>query len=152
MPVKTDDQNNKLALFAYSGMSSIADAKACGAAYLIAQCDDRAELERAVSAATATANAIDYNSGLELFVELSDGELKPYGKTHKCMFEDHVGWPEELTAIFAKYSDELKGGGPNYALCKAITIDVEAIGYTVDYDLSGEVYDLRPLGTLPEEQ
>ena len=60
----------------------------------------------------------------------------------ECMFEDYESWPAELTAVFAKY-DELIG--ISYPLCEQITKELNAVGYTVDYGLSGDLYNLRPL-------
>jgi hypothetical protein len=60
--------------------------------------------------------------------------------------EDFKNLPENLIVILEKYyqlfntSDSCK-----YKLCKEMLEEVEKIGYTLDYGLDGEPYDLRLL-------
>ncbi len=58
------------------------------------------------------------------------------------LFEDYENWPPELTAVFDKYSEEAAGGF-DYDTLAALLKEVQEIGYTFDYYLDAEPYNLR---------
>jgi hypothetical protein len=49
--------------------------------------------------------------------------------------------PQEVQDVLEKYSD----WGESYEECKAMLIDMEAVGYTFDYYLTAEPYNLRKI-------
>lgn len=58
------------------------------------------------------------------------------------LFEDYEDQPEEVRNILAKYDMEEN----DYAVLDEMLAELETIGYTFEYDLSGEPYDLRKIG------
>jgi hypothetical protein len=80
----------------------------------------------------------------------------PFGVNHNVManggemddekgvdlFEDYEDQPEEVRNILAKYEAEEN----DYAVLDEMLAELEEIGYTFEYDLGGEPYDLRKIG------
>ncbi|MBU2952253.1 hypothetical protein [Marinobacter sp. F3R08] len=63
------------------------------------------------------------------------------------LFEHPEQQPDELRRITDKYSEKLAtGDGDPYHLCRDFLSEVEELGFTFDYDLAGEPYELRPAG------
>ena len=62
------------------------------------------------------------------------------------LFEDYENIPENLQNILDKHVKAFEDG--DYKLLHEALKEVEAIGYTFEYYLDGEAYDLRPIGTL----
>jgi len=60
------------------------------------------------------------------------------------LFETPELFPRELEAVFNRYAEDLEHGDP-YVVLKEILAEVETLGYTFDYDLSGTAYDLREI-------
>jgi hypothetical protein len=58
------------------------------------------------------------------------------------LFEDYEDQPEEVRNILAKYEAEEN----DYAVLDEMLAELEEIGYTFEYDLGGEPYDLRKIG------
>lgn len=51
-------------------------------------------------------------------------------------------WSEELTDLFNKYgADEIL----DYSELESLLKEANAIGYTFDYDLNGEIFDLQTI-------
>jgi hypothetical protein len=61
------------------------------------------------------------------------------------LFEDYENIPENVQDILDKYAEDFEDG--NYEGLSKATTDLEKIGYTFEYGLDGEAYDLRPIGT-----
>lgn len=60
------------------------------------------------------------------------------------LFEDYDMQPDHLKAVFAKEEHaDIINGDATYEGLKKLLADVEAIGFTFDYYLDGEPYDLR---------
>jgi len=53
---------------------------------------------------------------------------------------EYDNFPQEVKAIVDTYDDNEN----LYEECHRIQVELEVIGWTCDYDLSGEVYDVRP--------
>ena len=62
------------------------------------------------------------------------------------LFEDYEKQPKELAEIVQRYGDD----DLNYETVKEFLGKVNAIGYTFDYGLDAEPYDLRPIGDYAE--
>lgn len=64
------------------------------------------------------------------------------------LFEHYHELPQPMLDIINKYEILFEDGETDlYALCKEMLKETELIGYTFDYGLSGEPYDLRLLTT-----
>ena len=59
-------------------------------------------------------------------------------------------WPEDLKEILDKWNKEFGGDEPTYAQLNQMLKNVEMIGYTFDYYLTAEPYNLRPLLSLTQ--
>lgn len=57
------------------------------------------------------------------------------------LFEDYIKQPKELAEIVQRYEEQEL----NYETVKEFLGKVNAIGYTFDYGLDAEPYDLRPI-------
>ena len=65
------------------------------------------------------------------------------GEQTADFFERYDEQPEEVKAVLEKYEeyvDEM-----DYVLCAALQKDLNAIGWDVDYELSAEPFNLRPI-------
>ena len=60
------------------------------------------------------------------------------------LFEDYENIPEEVQVILDKYQDAFEDG--SYSGLAEAHKELEAIGYTFDYYLDGQAYDLRKIG------
>jgi hypothetical protein len=58
------------------------------------------------------------------------------------LFEDYEDQPQEVTAILSKY--ELEDN--DYDVLEELLAELKEIGYTFEYGLDGEPYDLRKIG------
>ena len=54
--------------------------------------------------------------------------------------EEYDNFPQEIKNIVNSYDDNES----LYKECVRIKLELESIGWTCDYDLSGEVYDVKP--------
>ena len=54
--------------------------------------------------------------------------------------EEYDNFPQEIKNILNSYDDNES----LYKECVRIKLELETIGWTCDYDLSGEVYDVKP--------
>ena len=59
------------------------------------------------------------------------------------LFKHYYNQPPELARIVEKFDARFCAEGENYILCEEFLAEVEAIGYTFDYYLDAEPYDLR---------
>lgn len=62
----------------------------------------------------------------------------------KDLFEHYQDQPEELKHILINW-DEKINNGLDYIQCEELLKDVEAVGYTFDYELSAEPFNLRKI-------
>jgi hypothetical protein len=60
------------------------------------------------------------------------------------LFETPEDWPEALSAVFERLGAAYESGCA-YEACRDALKEVEALGYTFDYDLSGDAHDLRKI-------
>lgn len=60
------------------------------------------------------------------------------------LFEQPETLPSEVQAILEKYCD----GDNTYEKCRALIDELETVGYTCEYGLSAEPYNLRKLRDL----
>lgn len=56
------------------------------------------------------------------------------------LFEHYDELPEEVQQVVDKYCD---GGDQTYERCRALKLELEAIGYTCDYGLDADPYGLK---------
>jgi len=61
------------------------------------------------------------------------------------LFENHHQLPKELQAVLDKWQQKEVSTGLDYTDCKAFQEECEAVGYTFDYQLDGQPFDLRPI-------
>lgn len=61
------------------------------------------------------------------------------------LFEDYENMPENLSVIVEKYAEIDEMGEMDYAQTKNFLNEVQAIGYTFDYGLDNQPYDLRKM-------
>jgi hypothetical protein len=64
-------------------------------------------------------------------------------ETQKDLFENYEDQPQELAEIVNKWTEIMESDGYNYPNCDAFKIEVEKIGYTFDFGLDAEPYNLR---------
>ncbi len=57
------------------------------------------------------------------------------------LFEHYEQLPQQVLDILEKFSEQSN----DYDTCKKLVGQLEAIGYSCDYDLSAEPYDLRKI-------
>jgi len=82
----------------------------------------------------------------ESYEDFKDGKFENGGETEQGvdLFEDYDNIPDNLQKILDKYEDAFQDG--DYAgLAKALK-EANAIGYTFEYYLDGQAYDLRKIG------
>jgi hypothetical protein len=63
------------------------------------------------------------------------------------LFEDYQNQPKELAKIVDFYMDKFKDGDYDYVDSRNFLKEVNAIGYTFDYGLDNEPYNLRPISS-----
>lgn len=63
----------------------------------------------------------------------------------KDLFEHYQEQPPQLKNICDKWMQKLDDEGLNYNDCATFQNEVEAIGYTFDYELSAEPFNLRKI-------
>ena len=61
------------------------------------------------------------------------------------LFEDYSLLQEELKAVCDKWQEKAAYRGLDYNDCEIFQKECEAIGYTFDYGLDAEPFDLRPI-------
>ena len=61
------------------------------------------------------------------------------------LFEDYENIPDNVQAILEKYEDDFETG--NYKGLEKALKEMNKIGYTFDYYLDGQAYNLRPMGS-----
>lgn len=61
------------------------------------------------------------------------------------LFEDYENIPDNVQAILEKYEDSFETG--NYTGLEKALKEMNKIGYTFDYYLDGQAYNLRPIGS-----
>lgn len=66
------------------------------------------------------------------------------------LFEKYDELPEEVQAILNSYQDQ----DNTYTVCEQLLKELEKVGYTFDYDLTAEPYDLRKIDSpaKPDEK
>jgi len=57
------------------------------------------------------------------------------------LFEHYETLPQEVQDVIMKHCN----GDNSYEICRALIADLEPLGYTCDYGLSGEPYDLKKI-------
>ena len=57
------------------------------------------------------------------------------------LFEDYENLPTEVTAILEKFDSDIL----SYTNCENLISELEKIGYSCEYDLSGELFNLIKL-------
>lgn len=75
--------------------------------------------------------------------EVYDNVMNWNGEETADFFERYDEQPKEVKAVLKKYEefqDEM-----DYKLCEALQKDLNAIGWDVDYELSAEPFNLRPI-------
>ena len=84
----------------------------------------------------------DFNKG-EKYYKLNP--IKEYATGGKIdLFEDYTKIPRVVQRILDKYSEELEDG--DWGEYNKVIDELEKVGYTFDYAMSGEIYGLRPIG------
>ncbi|MPS73101.1 MAG: hypothetical protein E2590_08085 [Chryseobacterium sp.] len=63
------------------------------------------------------------------------------------LFENYNQLPEELQAVLDKWQQKEANIGLDYKDCKAFQEECEAVGYTFDYQLDSQPFDLRPISS-----
>lgn len=63
------------------------------------------------------------------------------------LFENYHLLPEELKAVLDKWQQKEANVGLDYNDCKAFKEECEAVGYTFDYQLDAQPFDLRPVSS-----
>lgn len=63
------------------------------------------------------------------------------------LFENYNQLPEELQAVLNKWQQKEANIGLDYKDCKAFQEECEAVGYTFDYQLDAQPFDLRPISS-----
>lgn len=63
------------------------------------------------------------------------------------LFEEYYRLPEELNAVLDKWQQKEARFGLDYTDCKAFQEECEAVGYTFDYQLDAQPFDLRPISS-----
>ena len=63
------------------------------------------------------------------------------------LFEDYELIPEELKAVCDKWQQKAMDEGLDYNDCAIFQEECEAIGYTFDYGLDADPFDLRAIDT-----
>ena len=66
------------------------------------------------------------------------------------LFEAYHQLPEELKAVLDKWQQKEASFGLDYKDCKAFQEECEAIGYTFDYQLDAQPFDLRPISSTEQ--
>ncbi len=61
------------------------------------------------------------------------------------LFENYHQLSKELQAVLDKWQQKEASTGLDYKDCKAFQEECEAVGYTFDYQLDGQPFDLRPI-------
>lgn len=61
------------------------------------------------------------------------------------LFEEYDQLPEELKTVLDKWQIKEASFGLDYKDCKTFQEECEAVGYTFDYQLDGQPFDLRPI-------
>jgi predicted nucleotide-binding protein (sugar kinase/HSP70/actin superfamily) len=61
-----------------------------------------------------------------------------------CLFENYENQPPALAKICESWNNKMENG-LNYENCKKFKKEVENIGFTFDYGLDAQPYDLKPL-------
>jgi DNA repair protein RadC len=64
------------------------------------------------------------------------------------LFEDYEDQPQEVQRILSKYEIE----DNNYDVLQNLKAELEAIGYTMDFGLDAEPYDLRKIGQVGKSE
>ena len=63
----------------------------------------------------------------------------------ECLFENYENQSPELAKIVNKWADKMNFEGYNFTNCKGFLKQVEAIGYTFEYGLDAEPFNLKKL-------
>lgn len=63
-----------------------------------------------------------------------------------CMFDNHKLMPPHLKHVVDKHLRENEYEIRSYEGCESLLKDVQQIGFTFDYYLDAEPYELRPIG------
>lgn len=72
-------------------------------------------------------------------------EITPNKTEGIDLFQTEELIPANVMEILNKYREDLIDG--SYSACSECCKELEAIGYTFDWYLDGEPFDLRPIGT-----
>jgi hypothetical protein len=85
----------------------------------------------------------DKDEAKRMAIKLLTEKMGKYAKGGMVdLFEDYENIPPKIARILAKYEDAFEDG--DYKELEMALSEVEASGYTFEYDLSGEAYGLRP--------
>lgn len=90
-------------------------------------------------------NDLDKNIKNRFANHTREGQYEHGGETDEegvDLFEDYDDQPQEVQDILEKYDFE----DADYQTLKKLKIELNAIGYTFDYDMDGSPYDLRKIG------
>ena len=66
----------------------------------------------------------------------------------KDLFDDYEAYTDNVKSVLESYDENADG----YAECARIIGELNKIGYTADYDLSAQLYDLTQLYDLKQKQ
>ena len=63
----------------------------------------------------------------------------------KCLFENYKLQPKKLSEICDKYLERMVYDGLSFKECKEFLNEVEKIGFTFDYEMDAEPFNLRAI-------
>jgi len=76
--------------------------------------------------------------------QLINDLLLVLAKEEVDLFEYPEAWPEDLKAMIEKWN-QVACDGFTYTDCEEFDRDLKTIGFTIDYDLSAEPFDLHKI-------
>jgi hypothetical protein len=72
-------------------------------------------------------------------------QFKKGGDVGINLFEDYENIPKKVQTILEKHGEAFEDG--DYKQLEKANKELNKVGYTFEYDLDGQAYDLRPIGT-----
>jgi hypothetical protein len=63
----------------------------------------------------------------------------------KDLFEDYEGLPKSVNELIEDFEANVDAGADRYAECEKLTVNMKAEGYTFDYGLEGEPFNLQKI-------